>query len=239
MRRVSKTNKITFRAKDNHVMEVRERPQPASNFVPEWWDTMPHYTTPTNTLELSPMPSVTVKRCLSAFDGLTAGYMVTLWADVQVKYDEIEKTSIKWTTQEMVFDTWKDYQTSTYEIPDNFTLPVFKYFHGWVIKTPPGWSALFTHPIGYQNLPFRVIPWIVDTDKLETDINVPIVFKKGFEGILEKGTPIFQIIPIYRSKWESNYELGTPEQHRLNNEKLRTKIVSSYARYIREPKSYK
>jgi hypothetical protein len=98
---------------------------------------------------------------------------------------------------------------------------------------------LVTHPVAYPNLPFKVITGIVDTDKLDTLINTPLIFKKGFTGILEKGTPIFQIIPIFRSNWESEHELQHPIKLHYDEEKLRTKIVSYYGRYLRVPKSYK
>jgi hypothetical protein len=111
--------------------------------------------------------------------------------------------------------------------------------HGWVIKTPPGWSCLITHPISYPDLPFKVITGIVDTDRLDTDINTPIVFKKGFEGIIEKGTPMFQMIPLKRSNWESEVIKGDPKTFEYASEVLKTKIVSSYGKHLRTPKVYK
>jgi hypothetical protein len=235
----NKDQQIVFRAQDEHVWQVREKPVPASKLLPKWWKDMPHYGHPFTSLELAPMPSVTVKRCLSAADAISSGYIVTLWSDIQVKYDPVNGTEVKWISDYPVFGMWSSTQVSDYELTEGFGDTVFKYLHGWGIKTPPGYSSLFIHPIGYQNLPFRAIPGIVDTDKLDTDINVPVIFKKGFEGIIEKGTPIFQIIPFKRDNWVSSHEVQGPKEFYLNAEKLKTKIVSSYARYLRSPKSYK
>lgn len=200
---------------------------------------MPSYANGKTKLLLDPFPVVTVKRCLPSFDGLTAGYIFTLWADVQVSYDDKTGTSIKWLVDRPVFDTWSDGQVSNYELPDGFGKTVFKYKYGFDIQTPRGYSSLITHPLAYPNLPFRVIPGIVDTDILKTDINTPLVFKQGFEGILEKGTPMFQLIPVQRQNWVAETVVQKPKEHDLNLQKLRTNIVSSYGRHMRVPKSYK
>ena len=146
---------------------------------------------------------------------------------------------IQWTTSENVLEMWPEEQVSGFEIPEGYDRFVYKYIHGWTIKTPPGWSCLIAHPFGYSNIPIKTIPGIVDTDVLETEINTPFFIKKDFEGIIEKGTPMFQIIPIKRDNWESEFTLERLNQQFFNVEKLKTKIVSSYSRHIRVPKSYK
>jgi hypothetical protein len=110
--------------------------------------------------------------------------------------------------------------------------------HGWIIKTPPGWSCLITHPVGYNNLPIQTMTGIVDTDVLDTPVNSPFMIKKGFEGIIEKGTPMFQIIPFKRSDWKAEYELQKENENMFNIEKLKTKLVSSYGRNLRKAKKY-
>ena len=233
-----KTNKIIFKAQNEHVWEVRERPYAASKKLPEWWKKIPSYSTSDNKLRLNPGPTVTVKKCLPTLDAIGAGYIVPLWTDLMVSQHN-NMPHIQWPTHEPVLQTWSKDQVSGYEIIENFSPVVFKYLHGWIIKTPPGWSSFITHPIGYQNLPFRAISGIVDTDSLETDINTPIIIKKDFEGIIEKGTPMFQVIPFKREGWESDFILQKPNEHFFNSEKLRTKIISSYARHIRSNKFYK
>lgn len=233
------TNTITFRAQSDHVMTVREKPVPASALLPDWWKNLPNFSSASNTLELNPGPTVTVKRCLSALDGLTSGYIVTLWTDVLVSYDSINGTTITWGNKEEPFSVWAPQQVSTYELPKGYGPTVFKYHHGWDIKTPSGWSSLIIHPTAYPNLPFKVIPGVVDTDALKTGIQTPLVFQEGFSGILEKGTPIFQILPIHRSNWVSEFEVQTPREVELNIETLRTRLGGYYAKYLRTPKSYK
>ena len=184
-------NKITFRAQSEYVWEVHQKPYPAFKELPNWWKEMPPYSTPDNKLKLNPQSTVTVKKCAPTLDAITAGYIVPLWADVMVSQQN-GLPVMQWTTQEPVFDVWHVSQVSTHEIPDGFSSTVFKYLHGWTIKTPPGWSCLITHPIGYSNLPIRALSGIVDTDNFENDINTPILIKNNFEGIIKKVPQCFK-----------------------------------------------
>jgi hypothetical protein len=74
---------------------------------------------------------------------------------------------------------------------------------------------------------------------LESDINSPFIIKSGFEGIIEKGTPMFQVIPFKRADWQAEFVLEKENELFFNREKLMTKIVSSYGRHMRQPKRYK
>lgn len=234
---MKKSLKIKFIAPDPHVMEVREKPRPASEFVPDWWKTMPPYSN-SKKLNLDPRPNVTAKKCFPLLDGITAGYIATLWADLLVTQTE-SGPYVKWNTHVDVLEAWSHDQSSSYEVPEGFSRTVFKYFHGWVIETPPGYSCLITHPIGYPNLPIKTITGVIDTDSLKTFANSPFFIKEGFEGIIEKGTPMFQIIPFKRDSWESEYELIDTATNYHNAEKLHSRIVSSYGRFLRKPKEFK
>lgn len=235
----SDKNVIRFKSRNDVTWNVKERPIPAVKMLPDWWHDIPNYTNNALSIDLDPRPNVTVKRCISVLDGLGSGYIMPLWTDIKVNYTKETGTYVKWNTKSEVFGIWHSSQVAGYKIPESFQEPVFKFFHDWIIETPPGWSCLIIQPLGYPNLPFRVIPGIVDTDKLKTEINTPIVFKVGWEGIIPKGTPMFQIIPIKRSNWESQFVQGSEAQYNYDMETLKTKIVSYYGRYLRVPKVFK
>jgi hypothetical protein len=228
---------IKFIAQSDHVATVREKPQPASKFIPEWWKETPPYGG-SDRLLLNPQPNVTVKRCIPTLDALISGYIFPLWADCQVLPTE-SGSKVTWNTEADVFGVWSQHQVSNFEFSDGYDKQVFKYYHGWSITTPKGWSVLITHPYGYKNLPFQVITGIVDTDTYDGEINTPIIFKEGWEGVLEVGTPMFQIIPIKREDWESSYSKRTAEENFYLVEKLRTKIGGYYKKTHRSLKSYK
>lgn len=227
---------IKFKASDEHTWEVKERPIPASELIPQWWKDMPVYTG--SKYDLNPASNVTSKRCFPLLDGITSGYIVPLWADVLVTVQNDGTPYIKWATQTNVLEAWTHQQSQGYEIPEGFSKTVFKNLHGWIIETPKNYSCYITHPVGFPNLPFRTLTGVVDTDRLKTDANAPFVVKEGFEGIIEKGTPMFQIIPFKRENWKANYEKQKPNEFYFNTEKLMSKIVSSYGRHLRVSKKY-
>jgi hypothetical protein len=138
-----------------------------------------------------------------------------------------------------VLENWNNHQVSSFKIPEGYSNLVFKNLHGWIIKTPPGWSSIFLHPVAYSDLPFQVISGIVDTDVLNTDINVPFVVKNNFEGLIEKGTPMFQVIPFKREGWTSEFEVKNNNEHFFDVEKLHSKINRSYYSMIKNDNRYK
>ena len=231
--------KIKFIATSPHVLKVRERPIPASKLIPAWWKNMQVHSSESGKLELNPSPNVTAKRCFPLLDGITAGYIVTLWSDVLVSKDENGLMSVKWNVEETVFDSWNPQQVSSYEIPEGYASTVLKYMHGWVIETPKGYSCLITHPIGYPNLPLRTLTGIIDTDSLQTHANSPFVIKDGFEGIIPKGTPMFQVIPFKRDNWEMDIDSISEDEIYFRYEKLRSIINSYYGRVLRKKKEYR
>jgi hypothetical protein len=230
-----KNKKIIFGAINPHVFNVREKPFPAKKMMPEWWKNTLKYSNG-NKLKLIPNANITVKQCAPMLDSLSSGYLITTWSDIIVE-QENGIPIIKWISEEKAFSTWSNDQVGNYEIPDGFSSVVFKYLYGWTIQTPPGWSCLITHPFGYPNIPIRSLTGIVDTDILKTEINFPFLIKEGFEGIIKKGTPLAQVLPIKRQSWKSEYFLLKENEQWLNAEKLKTKLYGYYSS-LRERKKY-
>lgn len=206
-------NKIIFESEDDFYFENSLKPEPASQNIPDWWRNIPKYASETD------INAVTVKACAPTLDTLTTGYLIKSWKDIYVKKNSDGTQEVTWDTNTTLEDEfhskilvpWEEEQVSSFQIPNGFSSTVLKFRHGWIIKTPPGWSTLFVHPIGYQNLPLRSISGFVDTDILKTDINCPFVIKSDFEGIIPKGTPISQLIPIKRDDWKAVYKKGNTQ----------------------------
>jgi hypothetical protein len=200
---------------------------------------MPVYGDNQKKFDLVPGPNVTAKRCFPLLDSITTGYIVPLWSDILVTLNSDGTPYIKWATKEAVLDMWSPEQISNYETPEGYSKLVFKNLHGWIVETPKNYSCFITHPVGFPNLPFRSIGGVVDTDNFKGLINVPFVIKEGFEGIIEKGTPMFQILPFKRDNWESEISSQTKEKTFFELDKLYSKMISSYGRFFRSKKEYK
>lgn len=189
------TKKIKFIS--SHPEFKLSPPIPSSRLVPEWYRTMPGSR---NNIE-------TVKKCIPFLDALTSGYMITLDADVYWN-EETKKFH-----SESPIDMQSDHdisQIQDVEIDDRFDTQPHKWINHWEIKTPKGYSCLFIHPLDRLDLPFYSITGIVDTDKHPLVINFPFLFKKGFSGVIPKGTPIIQVIPFKRDNWKSEISDDKP-----------------------------
>jgi len=229
---------IKFVAQNDHVWNVREKPYPAAKNLPKWWKELPAYSNSDKKFMLSPRPNVTVKRCVPTLDALTSGYYVPLWSDIIVEQQD-NLPLIRWNSGVQVVQSWNDIHVDSFKIMDGYSRVFFKNLHGWTIKTPPGWSSMFVHPIAYPDLPFYSISGIVDTDVFDGEINVPFVVKDNFEGIIEKGTPMFQVIPFKREKWDSEFDVKKQDKHFFDNEKLYSKIHRAYYSLLKDKKIYR
>jgi hypothetical protein len=54
-----------------------------------------------------------------------------------------------------------------------------------------------------MDLPFYSVSAIVDTDTFPTRLPYAFFIKKGFSGVIPRGTPILTVFPFKRETWES------------------------------------
>ena len=122
---------------------------------------------------------------------------------------------------------------------EGFSKTPFKWSSTWYIQTPPGWSCLFTHPSGHGDLPFRTISAIVDTDVYKQEIAFPFWLLDSFEGVIEKGTPIVQVIPFKRQEWHSEVSrLKDKEWFYMKERGFNSKFIGNYLKNFRQDKKY-
>ena len=235
-------NQIEFVAIDKYAFEVCPKPFPASQALPQWWkDATPYIKTPQNQdgkkiIIENLQSNASFKKCTPMLDALSSGYVVPLWADVQIK-NENNNSLITWRTTRDVFETHDGQEV---EIPDGYQKTQFKFLNQWIPKLPKGFSALITPCFGYPNNIFRSIVGIIDYDKTSHPLFPPVYVKNGFEGIVEKGTPIFQIIPFKRNNWESKFSFLNNQQYIINLDRdVRSILVNNYVKNFWEKKSYK
>jgi hypothetical protein len=112
---------------------------------------------------------------------------------------------------------------------------IIKFNNFWTIETPAGYSLLFTHPFNRDDLPFTTIAGMVDTDSYTDNlINFPARWHDpNFSGVLPKGTPVAQCIPVKRELWTSQCEaLSRDAAERLHETAV--KIANEFGIYRRE-----
>lgn len=228
--KVANKNKIIFSPINDQ--QVFDSPTPASRSIPDWYKKTP------KTTDLKPSQidneyktNGTVKLCMPFLDALRIGYTYCLPMDVQVEVDnKKEIAQLKWAAGgEDFISTHSLDQFPIEGIHKNDIYQPFKWLFPFSIKTPKGYSTFFTHPLNRNDLPFKTLSGIVETDLYPLNVNFPFLLAppKNLDFfIIEAGTPIAQIIPFKREEWISECS-AEPVSQRATFD-LKKKIQNSY-----------
>lgn len=214
---------------------------PSENFVPDWYRTSKSTIANNKSFLLKNNPNVTTstyKKCTPFYDALTIGYMAYLSEDIEV-INENNSSFILWRTENIVISTHDNDQWLGLPVPDGYVSFVYKWNNAFTLKLPKGYSLLFLNPINRFDLPFQTITGIVDCDSYELAVQFPFFIKKGFSGIIEKGTPITQIIPVKRDSWNREIKKYNEEDYAITKRKYFAKIKRSYKNNHWFKKEYK
>lgn len=191
-------NKITFT--NLTAFKKLQHPKPASKFIPDWYKETQSYILG----EKKPMgdggAGGTIKKCIPVFDAITAGYIITLPADVHVSQTE-DGPWFEWANFGPLVTFHPVVQAPIHPKHNGFEYP--KFMNPWAIETPKGYSTLFVQPMHRESI-FTILPGVVDTDTYIPGVNFPFVLNDPkFEGLIPEGTPIAQVIPFKRETWET------------------------------------
>ena len=237
------SKKIIFEAAEENTEHLSSPPKPAKKYVPEWYKSQrPFASKETNLKKIfaeSPING-TYKICMPLVDAVTSGYMLEAPASIFVHNVGVDKYNpyLKWTVSYDLADTIKPEAMGNYPIPTGYNPTMFRWIFDWKITTPPGYSLLITHPSHRHDLPFYTLTAIVDTDKHPNKILLPFFIKEGYEGMIEVGTPIAQIIPIKRDAWQSETKSYNPVSKYLNKDIMKLDFVRGYKNRYWNKKEY-
>lgn len=192
--------KLKFYPLEDWVVSHAAPPLSASRFIPEWYRLSDRKVHDPAVRE---KPYSDVKMCVPYLDGLMSGYMITTPADLMVVKEKNEYRM--YCEFDYPFIEYRGHQPTLKRMPRpaGHDKRQWAWKLLWGVKTPPGWSTLYIHPMGRWDLPFSVPGAVVDTDNFYLPGNIPTFFKKDFTGLIPAGTPIIQIIPFKRAEWET------------------------------------
>jgi hypothetical protein len=235
---------ISFVSKSKYGWDVAPKPYPASQSVPDWWKNLSPYAPTVSSVDgkkfelKNGVSNASAKKCVPMLDALVSGYVIPLWSDVHVTQAE-HGPNVTWRVSEPVFHL---HGPSSRDVPPppGYSNVVMKFNNFWIPKTPKGYSVLITSPFGYQDVPFKAIPAIVDSDKSTSEIVAPMWVSSTFEGILEKGTPLLQITPFKREEWKADFSfIEHSEYLKIEDKNFQSTIVNHYIKKVWDKKTYK
>lgn len=192
--------RVTFRC-DPALIDRLERPVAARETLPGWLRAMPAQAfSHVHGAEVR-----TVKQCPPFVDAMGHGFVIPLPCDIVVR-DGI--LSWDWDLPPLSVEAHPRSPIS-FHVPAQVSGTPFhredraivKFNSFWTIELEAGYSLFATHPVNREDLPFRLLTGMVDSDRF-TDVGIlfPAVWiDPGFEGVLPRGTPVAQCFPVARA----------------------------------------
>jgi hypothetical protein len=237
------TQKIKYAGLNEGVKEVMDHPVPASQLIPEWYKEIPK-TSENKIAKSLNFQTVNANSCMPFFDTLVSGYLVTLHCDMYVQQSP-QGAILTWNpigggseTFEPARQRPSERHGSYLPTPAGHDPHTFDWLIKWNFKTPKGYSCLMTHPFNRTDLPFLSATAIMDTDQWGVGGTHSFWLKSGFEGMIEAGTPIVQVLPILREEWVLEEDDSLTKESQILDIKKQTKFTGYYRDKFWKKKKY-
>ena len=224
--------KITFCATDKMFADIWPNPRPASRFIPDEYKKLKRF-------KDDNQHHPTVKTCVPFLDSMTMGYIIPFDQDYLVDPVEDDFSVVPANKEQYDFG-----YHNVAQLPDEWKKVAGKnagkFTNKWLIKTPPGYSCLFTKPMNRLEPRFDIIPGVVDTDTYVNVINFPFILnKKDEQFLIKKGEPMVQVIPYKRESWKMWSGFYFEKAHSKVVSLLSTMWVDKYKKMFWSKKSFK
>jgi len=200
----------------------------------------------------------TVKACMPFLDAYTIGYLITMPVEVAFVINQQVEENKKYTEISLYWNALIDQQPllekyfkltshSDKQLPSDLRSQyrtidtVLKIDNPWHIKTPPGYSCIFTQPFN-RNSPFKIIDGIVDTDTYTLPVNFPMFWTQDTsikETVLPKGYPLALVIPFKRDDWKMKVTSFNDVEFTKNRLKLGKYIQDVYKKIFWQKKRFR
>ena len=205
--------RIIFRC-DPALRDKLPRPSPALQALPDWLREMPGAAFS----DLHGRDVRTVKQCPPFVDAMRHGFVMRLPCDVTVADGRF---SWDWDLPPLAGES-QPRSPLSFHVPAQVAgtpmaasgLTLIKFNSFWTIELEPGYSLFATHPVNRDDLPFRTLTGVVDSDRFNA---VGILFPATwtdihFQGVLPAGTPVAQCFPVSRETLSLVFEDFTAAQ---------------------------
>lgn len=218
------------------AIEFSDIPFPAKKYVPDWYRETPLL----NPSSMDEPGRRNFKHCMPFGDSFLTGYMLTTICDILVEDVPGGRPKMSFPNGMKPLGSRDKQPSGLMPVPEGFHDIHFVWYHPMHIQTPEGYSILTTHPLNRHDLPFYSLSGVVDTDIDPMHPGqYPFFLRKNFSGLIPKGTPIIQIIPIKRESWESEKDMTLVSHHWFNYlYKVRSVFSGFYKKNVWQKKSY-
>ena len=224
--------KVTFCATDKNMVDIWPHPKPASRFIPDEYKKLKRF-------KDNNLHSPTVKTCMPFLDSLTMGYIMPFDQDYLVDPvgDDFSVTPANREKEDFGFHNQTQLPEKWHKVTG---ANAGKFINKWLIKTPPGYSCLFIHPMNRLEERFKIIEGVVDTDTYTNVVHFPFILQKRDEQfIIKKGEPMIQIIPFKRESYKMWSGFYMEKLHSKTLNLMNSKYIDRYKSFFWRKKVYK
>lgn len=225
--------------KFGRTVEFIDYPVPAVTQIPEWYKAAPRLTfgSEPKIQNDEQKGNLGVKYCMPFLDSMSTGYMALLWQDMVIE-QTASGPKFTWAVDPQIVDGREMDGMETLPVPFAHNPKQFIWRQPFSVLVPEGYSVLYTHPLNRYDLPFVTLTGIHDSDSLMPPGNFPFYLRDGFEGLIPKGTPLFQIIPFKREEWVGVGSKEISDKAQTRGTKSVTMLSGYYKKYFWHRKSY-
>lgn len=236
--------KIKFIADSKTIENLVPMPKPAKACIPDWYkETTMFYSGKTLEIGNNFKALKTIKACMPVLDSITAGYIQETWQDFFIEHNDEGGIRFASPNGDIEMVAIRDHiSLGKMPIPEGHAGFFLHWNRVWAPVLPKGYSAIIQHPAYGFDLPFTVVPAIIDADEYNgTTGKVGFFIKKDFQGLIPMGTPMYQIIPFKREAWESEKVIvGDAERLELDKQNfaIRQNFIGSYKKKFWQRKDF-
>ena len=197
--------KILFHPVTSDVVNNAVPPVPAKDTLSKWYKDLPQFYGGKPHIK-DGMANATVKACMPFYDAMVSGYVQTAWQDMSFEFKvepNGDETIIYNSPSQPPAFSVRDGEPAI-KLSNAFYPFEFVLHPPYYPQVPKGWSILLTQPLNSFNSPLQFTSGIMDSDQFthSESGNLPFYVRRDFNGIIPKGTPLFQMIPIKRESWK-------------------------------------
>jgi hypothetical protein len=244
---------IYFQEKYPTLNGIIDPPTPITKTNLKWWNSIANQYSPE--LGVGKEPSFYVKKhrdggtaksCPAIADAIGHGYV--MYSGIDVYFDatepEIKAQRVMGVPQdeagEHILHRNADWQTDgVLTTPVGFHPQTFKLDPMYAIRTDPGYSVIVTSLFYRDDLPWRFMDGIVDTDTFTIYDHVSFWVKDGFKGVVKQGTPMYQIIPFKREEFNMIMEPYDAEKQVAQSHAVYSTFTQAYKKHFWKRKIFK
>lgn len=222
-------NKIEFFTNNKKLLSFPELlPQPARNFIPDWYKKTPVDDKNINDYVAKLIPSGrTVKTCPSFMEIFNEGFVLVAPCDIWIRVEEDGTWQWKTAYADFQIEEHGDRQMVNH-LPEKNIKKILKFVSPWYAKTPKGYSVRQIPMVyHYKQMKDWHIPYgVIKTDQHYFLNNQICITSDNNEILIKRGDPLNYLIPYKREKF--TLKIGDFNKHTKDIDKQHMEFTSQF-----------